>query len=480
MFDHLEQRLSRKVSWHHHLSLGVLMVSCLSLALAFCAPILSFTKDEHPATIAVAKVWVDASDSKQRQIVGPQENIDVAHFVLQTDGPLTLQRLRLTLDGLYQPIDLSTLRLYVDDVQIGRDRSLDNVGTVTFETPTATLPAGSHDLIVRTNWLVNRPGQLLTARIANEKDIVFSQPSVTPSLQAVFPLTTAGIVFVDQGSWLMIQPPVGEAVSASADHGLQQVTVTLPLAVRAEPITLQKLAFTVETNTFLPQLISLVDDQTTVKTWTVSQKKDLYVWEPSSSDILISSARPKQYQLIVRGVAENDLATIKVTTQEVSGKGFVSAKTIAWKSDQGLSQKLYLVHDQPTWTLDASSTATNGYRLKLATLSGKSIDLNSLVLQVNSNESIASQTWKVYIRDQEVPTVITKSNPDLVRVRFKPYVTLTTGDSFELRATAGREGRVQASVRLLPTEFNWVTRNDGWFTVSSSELPTPPASVIRF
>lgn len=480
MFDHLEQRLSRKVSWHHHLSLGVLMVSCLSLALAFCAPILSFTKDEHPATIAVAKLWVDVSDSKQRQIVGPQENIDVAHFVLQTDGPLTLQRLRLSLDGLYQPIDLSTLRLYVDDVQIGRDRSLDNAGTVTFETPTATLSAGSHDLIVRTNWLVNRPGQLLTARIASDKDIVFSQPAITPSLQAVFPLSTAGIVFVDQGAWVMVQPPVGQAVSAVADHALQQAAVTIPIATRAEPITLQKIAFTVETSKFLPQSISLLDDQTTLKTWTVSQKKDLYVWEPNAADILITSGQPKQYQLIVRGTAENDLAAIKVTTQEVSGKGFVSAKSIAWQSDLGLSQTMYLVHDEPSWTVDATSTATNGYRLKLSTLSSKSIDLNSLVLQVDTNESIANQTWKVYVRDQEVPTVITRSNPNLVRVRFKPYVTMTTGDSFELRATAGREGRVQASVRLLPTEFNWVTRNDGWFAVTSSELPTPPASVIRF
>src|SRR3989344_8422140 len=304
MFDHLEPAPTRKVSWHHHISLGVLMLSCLTLAAAFSAPLVSFTKDERPTEETTVQLWLDASNTKSRQAVGPVDNLEVVHFVVKTDNPVTLERLRLTLDGLYQPVDLSSLRLYVDEVQIGRDRPVNGDGVATFEAKTVELSAGSHDIIVRTNWLVNRPGQLLKASIANEEDDAFASVGGSRKTEAVFPLTTAGISFVEAGSWLMVQPTDLTAQTADGDHNLQQVTFTVLLAVQAEPITVNRIVWGLETRKFIPNSLSLVRDDVVVKVWNnISQAKDLYAWEAPTSGLMVAPAKLEELKVIIKGIA---------------------------------------------------------------------------------------------------------------------------------------------------------------------------------
>ncbi|MFH0874230.1 MAG: hypothetical protein V1846_05335 [Candidatus Komeilibacteria bacterium] len=480
MFDHLDPRPVLQKNWHHHISLSFLLASCLMLVLAFTAPIISFTQTERPAGDPVVRVWVDTDAAKQSEVVGPVENLEVAHLVMQSDDPVTLYRLRLIIDGLYLPTDLTLPRLYVDEVQVGHDRKVNNDGVITFETKTAVLTAGTHDIVVRANWLVNGPGHLLTARLESAKDIIFTAPGSNPTVQAVFPLSTGGISFVSAGSWVMVQPTDLAPQAASDDHDLQRVAFSLPLAARAEAITVSKIVLGFETKKFIPVSVSILKDSTAVKVWNnIVIANDQYVWDVPGSDLVISPDKISQLQVIVRGKAESDQAQVSLSTRQVEGTGFSSGSKITWQPVDPLVQDRQLVHDQPAWTLESPDSLT-GYRLRLQTLSHAGIVLSSLVLQLTAEVATGSLPWKVYLQGKEVPAEFTWSKPDLIRVNFQPKITVQNKDTLEFRATADSTGKNQAAVRLLPTEFIWETKSTDWFAVAGLLLPTAPAGMINF
>jgi hypothetical protein len=340
MFEHLgplPYHRFKKKHWRHQFVLAFFFALGVFLFTIMTVP--------GPSTLALnnsPKVNFQSNTQEQRVSLGsPQLQL----FQLTIDSPvagLGFQKLKVYVNGLYDPSYLSRLKIFHQGVQLGSMIDFDEQGYLIFDLNDYKLPAGSSNLVITLpDSSAMETGTVMQFSVENRKDIEITYGSERLIPSGKFPLVGGVTQIVDRGDWQVYnRSQKSDFVAPSQGRALLG---TIAVASGAEVLDIQSINFGVEQgkkqkNDNLEFL--LMQDGVIVATAISSLDK--------ISFIIDKPLATKNNTLLDLEIYAKDLAIgdYLFSLQNIIGKGYISNQIISWSGPMVLS-RVHALLDYP-------------------------------------------------------------------------------------------------------------------------------------
>ncbi len=340
MFEHLgplPYHRSKKKYWRHHFT--------LALFFAMGVFLLTMMSVSGPSSLAVnnsPKVNFQSNTQEQRVSLGSTQ---LQLFQLTIDAPvagLGFQKLKVYVNGLYDPNYLNRLKIFHQGVQLGSMINFDEQGYLIFDLNDYKLPAGSSQLVIT---LPDSSGMatstVMQFSVENRKDIeiTYANERIIPS--GKFPLVGGVTQIVDQGDW-QVYNRSKKSDFVVPNQG-RTLLGTIAVASGAEVLDIQSMDFGLEqskkqTNDNLEFL--LLQDGELVATTTSSLDKISFI---INKPIATKNNTLLDFELYAKDLTVGDYL---FSLQNIIGKGYISNQIITWSGPMVLS-RVHALADYP-------------------------------------------------------------------------------------------------------------------------------------
>lgn len=201
MFEHLgytPETIKNQIKTKWRIYLGSFLV-------AFIFLVVSLIFSRNPQTVAETSGQLTARievNSQAQLVVVPSPQLSLFDFAIFTDkSEMGLKRLRVYLNGLYEPDILQNLKLYQKGVQVGQLSKFDGDGYIYFETDNYQLDRGTNLFnITLAGSEVTVSNKILQLSFEQPEDISLSYRGHLFMPEGNFPLRGGSISFTKKGS----------------------------------------------------------------------------------------------------------------------------------------------------------------------------------------------------------------------------------------------------------------------------------------
>jgi len=158
-------------------------------------PVSKAAVDLHNAAIVIA-------DSTDQIVVVDFSRLAVFNLVIQTSqSGLVLNKIKVYVNGLYDPAILADLKLYHQGMQLGQMADIDEQGYIYFDAAGYKLPVGQNEfsiLLASNQYLA--AGDILQFSLEDAQAVFLSYQDHVFTAQGDFPVTGGLISFIEKGS----------------------------------------------------------------------------------------------------------------------------------------------------------------------------------------------------------------------------------------------------------------------------------------
>ncbi len=476
MFDHLETKTIRPLEPHHHVTLWVLMTSCLMLLLTFFVPLSFLWQNSQvvSAAVPVVRLWPDSEAAKPRVVVGPITNLELAAFVMQVEETeVQLEAIGVTLDGVYSPADISSGKFYLDNIQVGHDVEINAEGRYVFTFDVLSVPVGMHTISIRTDWNSQASDRTLIATLGGVGDMRITANDQTIKVSSVFPQTAGQITFADKGSlrWLA-QSLESKQLTGEGD----QVDIFIPLQVQSEGeiVDIRKIVWAYQTTNMRPQKLEFLVAGKVVQTWDTSAAEDNLEVVIPDGRLLVGSQVMTDSGWRFRVLPLRPGAELGISALHVTGQGYTSGREITF--NQSRTPSVFLLNEKPTFALSDLANKQY-YTLTVNTVTGQPIEIENLYLTVVSDYPL-TKDWTVEVNGNSVPRTVSLAGGNGIRFLFKGRLTLQDGDIIRFKPEAARvDYKDEIDIVMQTDTLQLYSDSSAWYASGSPEIT--PAGATR-
>ncbi|MBU1203371.1 hypothetical protein KKH39_05005 [Patescibacteria group bacterium] len=331
-----------------------------------------------------AKVLANTADKK---IVYQANNFSVFDFIIETEKDnISLQKLEVRVDGLYDLSLIDDLKIFHDGMQLGEVKEIDQSGHIYFDLEDYPLKKGQNlfRFLLPNNNVVNT-GDVLQLSIENDWDVFLSYQEHLFTPDGQFPVQSGLISFVEKGQILASNQYIDNNFLINTN--IPQQLSRFSLTTDSETFDVYKVIVAYE---------ALGDTRTIDKADFVLLKDGQLLSQASlddqSSDIIFYLNKPIFIQN--NGLEYFDLHTLALPTgqykfylKNVSATGSVSGQDLSLHKDLYLStvdsRDYFLQINSPDQNKRLSQGWNELYRMKLTARGVDSLELNKLTFAVD-------------------------------------------------------------------------------------------------
>lgn len=450
MFEHLGSlpyRKSQKKHWRHH------FVVALFFALGvFFLTIITVTGPSSFAVDSPPKVNFQSNTQEQRVSLGSTQ---LQLFQLNIDAPVSgfgLQKLKVYVNGLYDPAYLSRLKVFHQGIQLGSIINFDEQGYLVFDLADYKLPAGSSQLVIT---LPDTRGMstdtLMQFSIESRKDITldYEGQNIIPSGR--FPLVSGVTQIVSQGDWQVYNRSQKSDFVASSQGRV--LLGSIALASGAETLDIETVDFGVEQDKTKAndQLAFLLmhDGDVVAKAFSEAGEISFVTDKPlaTKNNSLLN------LELYADNLSAGDYL---FSLRNIVGKGYISNNTITWSGPMVLS-RVHSLTDYPIFDLaqidPALQTSWNNVFATTIKASGQKIISFYKLTWYYQAKNTTVRAAKIFVDGKYYPMdVIIKDNTITAKSEWSnPLPINSEGHQIQLMldiVQAGRGASVQTYLQL--------------------------------
>lgn len=200
MFEHLTPakpvKMPRKNGIDFRPYVGLVFVCLIALAFLFSSsrgPVVIAESQDYKATVAV--------DSSGQAVAVANPQIQLFKFVINTDrAGVSLSKLKIYVNGLYDPSIFDNLKLYNGNTQLGFVEKFDQVGNIYFNPKSYKLASGQNEFhFVLTNNTNIKAGDVLRFILQDSSSIFLSYKGHLFTPRADYPLSGSTVSLVHKG-----------------------------------------------------------------------------------------------------------------------------------------------------------------------------------------------------------------------------------------------------------------------------------------
>lgn len=462
MFDHLGANRKIQVTHNHRFVLSVLILASVTLSLSFS--FLLIPKHEAPPADGPVRITLDDGFVQARGLVGDQNNIVLASYVIEAPIGSKLHKISFLADGLYSPDNFGTFKLYLDNAQLGNDVLIDQNGKINFFFEEVTLNNGRHDLTLRSDWEVINEAETFSIILEEHEDFQISTATGIKRPSNIFPVKTALTSFVSEGEVFVFtsaEPP--RVVQVGIDQ-TPYVDFNFSIGSKYEPVDITEVDFSLVGDGFKMVKAELYNGSKLIKSWT-EQEELKGVIKPG--DLVVSPSLAKEVKLRVYASALDSRIALELFVNDLQARG-VNSNGV-FNSNNSLSKVGYISKDRLlTKLINQPEAKSVSFELELA--SGLDLALNSIPFELATEIEI--ENWQVYLNGKLQSTNFSKEG-NILTLDFNSPVIIKSGDNLEVvPVKASNQPKGSVALRLLDQDIVWqqVSESNRWFAWAPSSI----------
>lgn len=425
MFEHLGplpdiQR--KKRHWRHRFVVALFF----SLSIFFLVLITTSGPSSLAANSDPRVRW--QSNTAEQRVVSGTAPLQLFHLLI--DSPVSgvaLQKIRIYVNGLYEPEYLSNLKIYHQGIQIGSEINLDEDGYINLDLNDYKLPAGSSQLIFNlSDSSILKQGSVLQFSIENRKDIQLSYQNKKLLPGGKFPLVSGVTQIVDKGDWQIFNR-TSQPEKTVPNQG-RVLIGKVAFASGAEVLDLQRVVFGMES----------LEDSDLAGTEFILLNNGELIAKANNQDnkIIFESAKPLASKNNILNELELyafdlPLGDYLFSLGSVSGKGYISNKEITWSGPMVLS-RLHSLDNYPlfeTGAIDYSLRVgwNNVYSLKVRPAKKEDVNIHKLTWYYKASNTKVRGA-KIFIDHKYYPMdLVINDNNIIAKAEWSNPLPVTEG-----------------------------------------------------